>query len=31
LFKTFFKKSCRILDNAEKYGGGREARGGNIM
>ena len=27
---TFFRKSCRLLDNVERYGGVREAAGDNV-
>jgi hypothetical protein len=29
-FHSFFRKSCRLGDNVEKYGGGKEAADDNI-
>jgi hypothetical protein len=30
-FSNFFRKSCRLLDNVEKYGTARQATDGNII
>ena len=31
MFNNFFPKSCRLLENVERYGGAREATYGNVI